>query len=332
MDVLKSELELKNQEKTEMSEKIERLQAEVAEKEYDAKRAREERENLMNHYEKLLKDKISELSLEKRESVKIREAMAKVTPSKKTSFEHEVLALREELKKKSEVIRALEAQIPSPLSHSEEKAKKENYKLQKEIVCLKESHARELEKVTKAKDKIIQEYKDSNFELQKHIPPAVNSENDNSLIGSTPSHPKARGRRGRKARNRHNNSSTTSQTTATQVSFDDSENADPKSCSVLSVDDTRGGGSGRRRPKRGSRVSRNSKPPVAQREGIQLEPPLSPLDENQLKTPINKNGRKKLFTQTPGAEVFTPPELPKDVQDPHAIVTRQLRSRRSRKP
>ena len=54
------------------------FQAEVVEKEYDAKRAREERENLMNHYEKLLKEKIDQLSIEKRETSAIREAMAKV--------------------------------------------------------------------------------------------------------------------------------------------------------------------------------------------------------------------------------------------------------------
>ena len=48
------------------------FQAEVVESSYDAKREKEEREKLMNHYEKLLKDKVAELSVEKRESVAIR--------------------------------------------------------------------------------------------------------------------------------------------------------------------------------------------------------------------------------------------------------------------
>ena len=85
----------------------------MVEREYDAKRAREERENLMSHYERLLKEKVSELSVEKRETAAIREAMSRVTPSKRHSgneqelanLKEEVAALREELKKKSEVIR-----------------------------------------------------------------------------------------------------------------------------------------------------------------------------------------------------------------------------------
>ena len=85
----------------------------MVETEYDAKRAREERENLMTHYEKLLKEKVSELSVEKRETAAIREAMSRVTPSKRNSgneqevasLREQVAALREELMKKSEVIR-----------------------------------------------------------------------------------------------------------------------------------------------------------------------------------------------------------------------------------
>ena len=51
------------------------FQAEVVESSYDAKREKEEREKLMNHYEKLLKDKVAELSVEKRESVAIRSCL-----------------------------------------------------------------------------------------------------------------------------------------------------------------------------------------------------------------------------------------------------------------
>ena len=51
------------------------FQAEVVESSYDAKREKEEREKLMNHYEKLLKDKVAELSVEKRESVAIRSGL-----------------------------------------------------------------------------------------------------------------------------------------------------------------------------------------------------------------------------------------------------------------
>ena len=72
LNLIKSELELKNAEKVELSETVAKLKAEVVESSYDAKREKEEREKLMNHYEKLLKDKVAELSVEKRESVAIR--------------------------------------------------------------------------------------------------------------------------------------------------------------------------------------------------------------------------------------------------------------------
>ena len=97
-----------------------------------------------------------------------------------------------------------------------------------------------------------------------------------------------------------------------QVSFDDSENADPKSISVISVEEVPPAQSERRRPKRGSRVSRNMKPPAAVIQKDQLKPePLSPLAENDMmKTPVNNRaGKKKLFTETPGAEMFTPPDI-----------------------
>merc|ERR1719262_863440 len=49
-------------------------------------------------------------------------------PAQKCSESLELIALRKELKEKSELIRALESRIPSPLSTKSEELKRENYK------------------------------------------------------------------------------------------------------------------------------------------------------------------------------------------------------------
>ena len=69
----------------------------------------------MTRYEGLLKRKTEELSVEKRESQKMREVMANATPGKSRSdghLEKEVKVLRDELMKKTEVIKHLESMIP----------------------------------------------------------------------------------------------------------------------------------------------------------------------------------------------------------------------------
>ncbi len=79
----------------------------------------------MSHYEQQLRAKSDELSVQKREANKIREVMARATPTKTGPVESpavvaaaatpstavDVQTLREELLKKTEVIKKLESMI-----------------------------------------------------------------------------------------------------------------------------------------------------------------------------------------------------------------------------
>ena len=58
---------------------------------------------------------------------------------------------------------------------------------------MKETHAKELDNVIRAKDKIIADYKDANLELQRHVPPehALTSQMHHSTAASTAAQPSA---------------------------------------------------------------------------------------------------------------------------------------------
>ena len=118
-DILRKELEQRSQEKSELSSKVEMLSAEVAAKDYDVERTKTDRDSVMAHYDQKLKKVTEELALEKRESVRIREMMAKATPASGKrgggrSDCCECKLLRDELGKKTEVIKQLEGMIPTP--------------------------------------------------------------------------------------------------------------------------------------------------------------------------------------------------------------------------
>merc|ERR1712238_513515 len=108
IDALSSELDSKRKESEELQFKVKELQANVGAKEYDVKRAKDDRDRLMSHYDSEIKKMNDKLSLEKRETSKLREVMQNTTPMKKdTSNEKELTMLREEVTKKSELIKNL---------------------------------------------------------------------------------------------------------------------------------------------------------------------------------------------------------------------------------
>ena len=87
---------------------------------YDNKKIKEEKDQLMNHYESVLSKTAKELEMEKREAVKIRETMSSMTPTKKSislnslkNHEEDNKNLREQLAKQTELIKKLEEMIPA---------------------------------------------------------------------------------------------------------------------------------------------------------------------------------------------------------------------------
>lgn len=78
------------------------------------KKTKEDRDTMMKHYEHQLSKKAEELTVEKRETIKIREIMSKSTPNtKKSVLMEENKMLRDELAKKSQLIQQLEGMIPA---------------------------------------------------------------------------------------------------------------------------------------------------------------------------------------------------------------------------
>ena len=131
----------------------------MAEHEYDAQRAKEEKDQLMHHYDQQIKKMSEELSLEKRETTKMRQLMLSTTPQKKTGSHPDVSMLREELEKKSELIKTLAAKVTTP--------KKSDSLTNSD---LEKKHEAELSKVRKGYDKLIEDYKKTNEELLRHVP------------------------------------------------------------------------------------------------------------------------------------------------------------------
>merc|ERR1719369_1406182 len=103
IEALTSELDVKRKESEELQFKVKELQAEVEAKEYDVNRAKSNRDELMSHYEQEIKKMNEKLTLERRETSKLREVMQNTTPRKQdSSSEKELNMLREEVAKKSE--------------------------------------------------------------------------------------------------------------------------------------------------------------------------------------------------------------------------------------
>ena len=76
---------------------------------------KDNRDELMSHYEQEIKKMNEKLTLERRETAKLREVMSNSTPRKKdSSSEKELIMLREEVAKKSEFIKTLAAKVTTP--------------------------------------------------------------------------------------------------------------------------------------------------------------------------------------------------------------------------
>jgi len=278
IEALSSELDMKRKESEELQFKVNQLQAEVEAKEYDAKRAKDNRDELMSHYEQEIKKMNEKLTLERRETAKLREVMSNSTPRKKdSSSEKELIMLREEVAKKSEFIKTLAAKVTTPKrKSSEEEQQSCCADLKNELENLKTKHLKDLEKQQLRYEKVIAEFKDTNAELLKHVPASASkrvmnikrtvedseeddentppmSNADHSTIEATPgvvSRPNKK--RGRSKRGGTKLSATT------QVSFADDDSSIGASFHLenSSTSVTESEVSKSKRPKRGARVSK----------------------------------------------------------------------------
>ena len=189
-DILKRQLDANEAAKAKLEGEVKAARSEAEAIEYDLKRTRGEKEALMARYEQQIKAQSEDLAKERREAQRIREVMAKSTPTKtplsrnsskdsSNLLSSEVAMLREELTQKSEVIKKLEAVMtPRKNSKSDEsdggvededkenrsrKLQMELVRLQKELDLANASHEKEMEKAKKGFEKLIAEYKVRNF-------------------------------------------------------------------------------------------------------------------------------------------------------------------------
>ena len=281
--------------------------------------------------------------------------------------------LREELVKKSELIKTLASKVTTPKRNQKDstssKEGDEVEKLQSEIENLNGKHSAELNKVKSAYDKIIKEFKDTNTELLSHVPASdakrvmsvkrtvedseddhdenvepksvlkklVMESADSSMVEATPASKNSNNKPGRRTRGRRKKMSAT-----TQVSFEDSTvsnmTTDFEASSMMASDED---SCKSKKPKRGSRISKNSSRPSRKAatnvkfeilktedttednddssknssSGTNLLEPLcdssnkvlTPLKEDvqvPMKTPAT-NRKRKLFPLTPGPDVST---------------------------
>ena len=231
IEALTSELDVKRKESEELQFKVKELQAEVEAKEYDTKRAKDNRDELMSHYEQEIKKMNEKLALERRETAKLREVMQNTTPRKiDSSSEKELTMLREEVAKKSEFIKTLAAKVTTPKRKSSEEDQSCCADLKAELENLKSKHAKDLEKQQSMHEKVIEEFKDTNAELLKHVPASASkrvmntkrtvedsedenipptSNADHSTIEATPGVVSRRNKRGRSKKGRSKLSATT---------------------------------------------------------------------------------------------------------------------------
>lgn len=312
---LKGELEQKRKDMEELQFKVSKSASEFEAVEYDAKRTKEERDKLMKHYEQQLTKMADELRLERRETAKLREVMANTTPMKKN--DKELQMLREEVCKKSELIKTLASKVTTP------KTPKPESEGCSDCTKLRAEYENKIEALTKEARK--QEYKDTNATLLKQVPsatandseeenkPPTHSEANKSTIETTPpttgGNNSRRGKRGRKKNN-----------ATTQVSFADDANS--------SVDKEEEMVRPSKRPKRGTRVSKNSRPSSTRKASVVSVQDEQDSDTDIFQTPYSANKKRKLFTNTPKPDVFTPQEDDTaPIDSPHSIVRRQLRSR-----
>ena len=169
IEALEQELNRKSEELSCKNLKIESLQAKMAENEYDVQRVKDDKEKLMNHYDQQFKKLTEELSLEKRETAKMRQLMHSTTTPQKQQQQRvtsEVTMLREELEKKSELIKTLAAKVTTP----KKTVVSSNLGESESAAEVEKKHAAEIKKIKSCYDKLIDDYKKANDELLKHVP------------------------------------------------------------------------------------------------------------------------------------------------------------------
>lgn len=351
LDLLRDEIRSKGEEIRTLTMKVEYLRTSEEAKDYEISKTKEEREKLMAHYESMLKKKQQEVDGHKNrsnESVKLQEVMARATPTKN---KNEVKELTSRLHRAEEDNADLRGELDKL------------HKLQEE---LKATHSRELKRVRKASDLVIQEYKDTNSTLQKSGVSvtvtdtssnnttnnqsgleADDSKSESSFIEVTPVVKRSgRSRTGRGGRSNRSNATRGSE--ASQASFEDSN----------TENEPEEGGSSRntiikvgRRPRvnkarrnvsfqEAHEVEKSSSRKRALKEKQlstvqELKKPdfAAPHSDSDFLTPGTTNKKKRrLYSATPQhSEVFTPPTDSEQYDSPLTVVTRQLRSRRSKK-
>ena len=154
IEALTLELDSKRKESKDLHFKVKELQATVEAKDYDVQRAKEGRDQLMSHYEQQIVKINEDLSMEKRETSKLRELLQNTTPIKHSNQNEksELIMLREEVAKKSELIKNLAARVTTPKgtpkkskgSSSAEESCCVNHRA--EIEKLKTKHEKDIEK------------------------------------------------------------------------------------------------------------------------------------------------------------------------------------------
>merc|ERR1712142_505109 len=340
---LHSSLGAKNKEISLLTEKVEYLQSNIDAKDYDLGKTKEERDKLMEHYDKMLKKKQEELDNIKaldREKGSLGEIMAKATPSKLTGelksklakSEAEIVELREKLLKEEDKVGELNNELNN---------------LQKQMDAKLAQHEREVNRTKLANQKLIAEYRETNKQLRRNVEDVrspLSQHEDDSLIEGTPVTKKGKGRGRGKGRN--------NRSTASLASCEDSNNENdpdvgrPRAASVSrQARVTRKASKGdlvveeaNRSVSRKRTVSSRSEANILkEKQSFMLSPVPegeksgnSSTDLSLAMTPALKK-KRKLCSMTPQhSEVFTPP-TDAEQSTPGSVVKRQLRSRRQSK-
>ena len=147
---LRSELGGKDKELEQLAAEMERVRADNEAKDYDLNKIRDERTNLMEHYEKIFKQKQAEIdSIKEKDKEKgsLGDIMAKATPSKSLSqvkqklekTEEELNSVKEKLEKEEDKVGDLKIELKT---------------LQKEFDTKTSQYQRELKRTKLANEKV----------------------------------------------------------------------------------------------------------------------------------------------------------------------------------
>ena len=150
VELLRTELGGKDKELSQTDSELEKLRHEAEAREYDLNKARDERTNLMEHYEKQFKMKqaeIDSLKAAEKEKLKMEEILAKATPSKSLGDTKDKLSkAQQELKETKEKLSKEEEEVIT--------LKKDLKSLHIQIDNKQSQHEREMKRAKLASDKV----------------------------------------------------------------------------------------------------------------------------------------------------------------------------------